>query len=156
MTQKKAKEERAYKAELETIRGKHGGVLRSRDVVAFAKSPKTLLHSRFEWDNTKAGAEYRLWQARELIRVLVRIVPTSKIATRVYVSLAKDQHTPGGGYRTMDDVLASVSMREALLNEARADMERFKAKYHHLKELAGVFRAMDKVKAPKPRRRKPS
>lgn len=43
-----------------------GPVTASR-VVAVASDPAHPLHSRFEWDDEKAGHEYRLIQARRLI-----------------------------------------------------------------------------------------
>jgi hypothetical protein len=65
----------AIVAELETIRRNAGGVLRPEDVVSFAADPDTELHSRFEWDDTEAAQQYRLWQARQLIRVTVTVLP---------------------------------------------------------------------------------
>ena len=41
--------------ELEAIAKKHDGILRADDVVKYAKSPKTALHDKFEWDDQKAG-----------------------------------------------------------------------------------------------------
>jgi len=135
-----------YTQELEHIRLTHGGVLRAIDVVTFARDPKTALHSRFEWDDTKAAEQHRLWQARELIRVVVHTRPIDDKATRVYVSLNEDRSTDGGGYRTLDDVMRSDAMRQSLLNQAHADMVRFEAKYRQLTELASVIGAMRSVR----------
>lgn len=132
-----------YKEELEHIRMGNGGMLRAADVVAFARDPKTSLHNRFEWDDTKAAQQHRLWQARELIRVVVKTQPIGGDATtRVYVSLDDDRRNDGGGYRTLDDVMRSDVMRQSLLHQAHADMVRFEAKYRQLAELAWVIEAM--------------
>lgn len=131
-----------YAKELEHIRQTNGGILRATDVVAFARDPETVLHSRFEWDDTKAAEQHRLWQARELIRVVVKTQPTTEDATRVYVSLSDDRRNDGGGYRTLDDVMRSQTMREALLKQAHADMVRFETTYRQLSELASVMAAM--------------
>jgi len=131
-----------YREELEQIRSEHGGVLRAADVVEYARDPETALHQRFEWDDTKAAEQHRLWQARELIRVVVHTQPASEMPTRVYVSLNDDRRTDGGGYRTLDDVMRSATMREALLKQAHADMVRFEATYRQLSELASVISAM--------------
>jgi hypothetical protein len=131
-----------YAQELEQVRAANGGVLRPADVVEFAMNPETVLHGRFEWDDTKAAEQYRLWQARELIRVVVQTHPAKDAPTRVYVSLADDRGNDGGGYRTLDEVLRSKAMREALLAQAQGDMMRFEAKYHVLRELASVVAAM--------------
>ena len=73
----------AIVAELETIRRNAGGVLRPEDVVSFAADPDTELHSRFEWDDTEAAQQYRLWQARQLIRVTVTVLPPRPCFSRV-------------------------------------------------------------------------
>jgi hypothetical protein len=104
------------------------------------------LHSKFTWDDTKAAQEYRLWQARHLIQVYVKVVAVdgANVETRVYVSLNDDQNA-GGGYRTLVSVLSDDNMREQLLSEAVEDMQRFKQKYAALKELAEIFAAMTRV-----------
>lgn len=128
--------------ELEHIRLTHDGVLRAADVLEYARDPEAALHQRFEWDDTKAAEQHRLWQARELIRVVVRTQPAGDASARVYVSLADDRRNDGGGYRTLDDVMRSKTMREALLKQAYADMVRFETTYRQLTELASVISAM--------------
>jgi len=131
-----------YREELELIRSENDGILRPADVVEYARDPQTALHERFEWNDTKAAEQYRLWQARELIRVVVKTEPTKNDATRVYVSLTDDRRNDGGGYRTLDDVMRSHTMRQALLKQAYADMVRFETTYRQLSELASVMAAM--------------
>jgi len=131
-----------YREELEQIRLQHDGVLRAGDVIEYARDPETALHQRFEWDDSKAATQHRLWQARELIRVVVKTQPASDTSTRVYVSLTHDRRNDGGGYRTLDEVMRSKTMRKALLKQAHADMVRFEATYRQLSELASVISAM--------------
>jgi len=133
--------------ELEMIRVKSGGVLKPEDVVQRAKGKSNPLHKYFTWDDTAAAREYRLWQARELIRVHVRIEsPGQTFPTRVYVSLDADRQDAGGGYRHIDDVLTNTDLRSQLLDEADRDFRYWEAKYSHLKELAGVIESMDMVR----------
>lgn len=47
--------------ELDTI--KHNKL----DGVEFARDPETELHSRLEWDDTKAAQKYRVWQLSKII-----------------------------------------------------------------------------------------
>ncbi|MGE5562892.1 MAG: hypothetical protein ACM3ZV_06220, partial [Bacillota bacterium] len=91
--------------------------------------------------------QYRLWQAREIIRVRVTMEPRINAETRAYVSLYSDRKQPGGGYRAIADVLSDEERREELLQQALRDMEAFKHKYIQLKRLAPVFAAMDRVHA---------
>lgn len=57
-------------AALLALHAAHGG-LRPSEVVAAAAPVDSPLHGEFEWDDEKAGHEFRLWQARHLIRVAV-------------------------------------------------------------------------------------
>jgi hypothetical protein len=139
------KKNEQIKSELEAIASEHGGMLRPSDVVAFARNPKTALHGRFEWDNDKAGDAYRLYQAREIIRVQVTVTDNNPIPIRAYVSLRDDRKQEDGGYRTMSDVMRTKNLREALLREAYNDMEIFLRKYEAIKQLAGVRRAIVKA-----------
>jgi hypothetical protein len=54
--------------ELETIRLGHEGKLRPPDVVEAARPKEAILHPLFEWDNSLAAEQYRLHQARNVIR----------------------------------------------------------------------------------------
>jgi hypothetical protein len=39
-----------------------------KEILEKAKDPKSPLHKYFEWDNSKAGEQYRIYQARHLAR----------------------------------------------------------------------------------------
>ena len=138
---------RKYLPELKTIAAKNHGVLRGEDIVAYARNPNTILHSWFEWDNTAAAHQYRLEQARSLVRVSVEILPRTEVEYRAFVSLVGDQQKEGGGYRITTEVLSDNDMRDSYLQQALDEMERFEAKYTHIKELSAVFTAFHKVKS---------
>jgi len=133
---------KAQLAELEVIRKTHKGLLKPKDVVAFAKNPKTALHRMFEWDKDEAARKYRLVQAQEVIRVAVVVLPNTNKSVRAYVSLQRDRNS-GRGYRATKNVLSSAQMRQELINEALEDMHIFKMRYSTLKQLAGVLAAMN-------------
>lgn len=114
-------------------------------VVEFARKSSSPLHSCFTWDDGVAADQYRLWQARQLIRVSVQIVPGTDINERVWVSLKPDRED-GGGYRSMIRVLNNKDLRAQLLQDAMEDMEMFESKYQRLKELSAVFAAMKQVR----------
>src|SRR5947207_42729 len=98
-----------YRQELELIRSKNKGLLRPHDVVKFARDPKTDLHSHFTWDDSKAAAEYRLEQARRIIRVAVVIEPNTSKLTRAYVSLTGERDREGG-YRAIAEILDNKTL----------------------------------------------
>ena len=134
------------KAELEMICGGAGGILRPSDVVAYAEDENTALHECFEWDDTKAGQEYRLWQARKIIKVHVTVLPNTTTPINAYVSLKTDRVGEGGGYRPIVDVMNNQQMREQLLAEALEELTYYEKKYKQLTDLAPVFEAAKKIR----------
>ena len=141
MDEQTVKEQRAD--ELEAIRAEAGGVISPQAVVDYARDGDTALHSAFTWNNTKAAEQYRLWQARQVIRVCVTCHEKLRDPIRVYVSMQEDRGEEG--YRLLDDVMSDKDMRESLLIQAMADLKRWKAKYRQLTVLAPIFEAMDGV-----------
>ena len=139
--------------ELETIAKRNGGAISPEKVVKFARNKKTALHGRFTWDDTEAAEAYRLWQARTIIRVHVTVINGDKKPVRAFVSLRQDRGTVG--YRRIVDVLATPDLRAIMLEEAKAEMQVFAAKYRTLSELSPVIRAIDKVVNAKPSRNRP-
>jgi hypothetical protein len=135
--------------ELEFVRSKHGGVLRPEDVVEFARDERTALHGDFQWDDTEAAQQFRLWQARQVIRLVITIVdsPAGKQLIPMYVSLVSDRQQPGGGYRPLVDVMNAEDLRDELLRQALAELKTVRKKYQQLQELRPIFRAIEKVEA---------
>lgn len=133
--------------ELERIAKQNDGILQPEIVVEEARRPSSPLHSKFTWDDTEAAHQYRIYQARNLIRVVVQMIPnTADSHERVWVSLKKDRENEGGGYRTLVSVLSNKDLREQLLNQAFEDMKYFQEKYSNLQELSEVFSAIRTVR----------
>jgi hypothetical protein len=121
------------------------GLLKPETFVERASNPESAWHNDFVWDNEKAGHQFRLHQARQFIRVAVAIDPTLEepIKVRVFTSLKSDRKNPGGGYRSMQDVLSHDGMRQELLQQALAEFKSARDKYKEVKELADVFASVD-------------
>jgi len=129
----------AVAAELSSLYEKHHG-LNPQLVVKWAKDhPRSALHSRFEWNNSKAAHAYRLWQARQLIVEVEVIYPDRKVR-QVYVSPVQNRGSTG--YVALVDVLGDRAKRAMFLEQALAELERVAEKYRDLKELAGVWKAI--------------
>ncbi|MFH1731955.1 MAG: hypothetical protein ABIF82_09950 [Planctomycetota bacterium] len=131
---------------LEKIRISRRGVLKPAHVVAEARDPSSPLHKRFCWDDTKAAHRYRLWQARELIAVVVQRFSADHKPVRAYVSLQDDRGTLGGGYREIRDVMSCAQTRKRLLAEALNDLRIWEERYRLLKELAPIIRAAARLR----------
>lgn len=131
------------KEELELIADQNGGTITPEKVVAFAKRKKTALHAKFTWDDSKAAQQYRLEEARRVIRVHVTVINGADKPVRAYVSLKQDRGEIG--YRRTVDVIAEPDLRAMMLEEAKAEMQVFADKYRSLSELSPVIDAIDTV-----------
>ena len=82
-----AKTQKVAHARLERIRARNKGVLTPADVVKDASDESSPLHSYFTWDDTEAAHQYRLDQARTLIRnVKVEVTTsTARVAAPYYI-----------------------------------------------------------------------
>lgn len=141
-----AKQESALLEEIETIREKNGKVTPEL-VVEFAKDKKTALHGRFEWDETKAAAAYRIEQARRVLRVFVKLEDGENgnpVKVRAFISLPSDRKI-GNEYRTIEDVLKNPEWRSEMLDMAKKELKSFKEKYRAFSELAGIHEEIDKL-----------
>jgi len=136
----------AIQQELESIRRSAGGLLRPEDVVEFARSPETALHEEFTWDDSEAAHQYRLWQARQVIRVNVTVIGNTESKVRAYVSLGSDRQNQGGGYRAITDVMSDAERRRELINQAFAEFDRWRKRYQELTELAPLFDHADQLR----------
>lgn len=144
MRNRNSKPSRGQVAELNRIAAENDGILKPEDVVNAARPKSSPLHNCFEWSDTAAAREWRIHQARNLIRVVVTTVPIHGHDTpcRVFVSLTPDRQEEGGGYRQIVTVLSDTEMRAQLLADAKAEMTLFVQKYGRLKELARVVDAI--------------
>jgi hypothetical protein len=126
-----------------------GEMAKAEAVINAARSKRSALHPYFPWDDSVAAHQHRLYIARTLLRVVVtyeKVNDKRSVACRVFVSLTRDRvNGDGGGYRVTHTVLSDPDLRAQLLDDARAEMKRFIAKYRKLTELAEVFAAMDKL-----------
>ena len=123
------------------------GLLTPEAVVDFARPASSPIHNRFTWDDNEAAHQYRLWEARQMIRVVaVMVGEKDQKPMRVFVSLMPDRDNESGGYREMTAVLADPDMRDQMLADALAEMEVFEAKYQALVELSEIFTAAKRVR----------
>jgi hypothetical protein len=133
--------------ELERIKGKHDGVIMPAVIVMEAAKKQNPMHTEFNWDDAEAAHEFRLDQARNLIRSIEIIYPDvgSKPirAYEVVTQQAKKDLPARKVYRSVEEILNDPEMRDELLGQAIRDALTYRRKYHALSELAQVFTALD-------------
>lgn len=132
-------------AHLELLRKQTKGELTPQDVLADAKNHNSPLHSFFEWDDGEAAEQFRLQQARGLIRSVVAIY-TSKDqpATRVRAYV----HVPESGaphYREMGHAMSQKKTRDLVLQRAWSELQAWRKRYKDLRHFADLFDVIDET-----------
>ena len=145
----------AIKAELDRLNA--DGVIRPADVVEAARNKRSVLHDCFTWEDTEAAHQFRLIEARNLLRVYVLTDKVKGMNVRAFVSLTSDRVKDGGGYRTIADVMSDAELREQMLADAIVQLRNMQKRYKAVQQLDRVWDALDEVEAqtaPKTRVRK--
>lgn len=117
--------------ELRRIASVNAGVITAGDVVAAAKARRSPLHRHFEWDDDKAAHEYRLVQARALIRsVHVQLTsPDGESRTvRAFVHTATDTEDVRA-YRPIEDVANDSDARAVFLSQLEMEWKSFRRRW---------------------------
>jgi hypothetical protein len=133
--------------ELERIREDNDGNLLAPDVVAAAAPPTSPLHTLFEWDDSVGGHQYRLIQARRLIRLQVRSVQSGDPRkVRTYLNVLKEGER---GYRHIDEVVADDELRaqtyRRLLNDLQAYRRRLNTYAAYAGQVGPIITAIDEA-----------
>ncbi len=130
---------------LEFLRQQFKGEITPKDVLDDARNPNSPLHPYFEWSDTDAAEQYRLQQARGLIRAVVAIyVSDDKPAKRqkAYVHIAEGS-TPH--YREAGHAMSVKSTRDIVLRQAWREFQAWRKRYKDLKEFSELFDAAEQV-----------
>jgi hypothetical protein len=134
---------------LEGLRAASGSLTAAR-VVKDAKARRSPLHEFFQWDNTAAANEYRLEQARHLLRSLVVVyehIPQHKEPVRAFVTFEKSEQVDRGAYIAVCDAMSNAELRKELVEQALGEAQEWQKRYEGLVELKAIFEAIAKAKA---------
>ena len=120
---------------LQEMEARDGG-LTPEGVVTDATRKRSPLHGYFEWNEGEAAAQYRLEQARHLMRSVSVVIEgrEDKEPVRAFVRLLNNSH-----YRSLDVVLSDDGMRAELLSQAMRELKAWQRRYADYVELAEVF-----------------
>lgn len=132
---------------LEALRQKQEGFLTAEEILKDAHKKRSPIHPYFEWNDTDAAREYRLSQARYLMRaiVVVREEGVEAEPHRAFVVVSSEGKSDR--YTSTRDALSDEDMRNQLLERARNEMLAWRRRYSELVELAEVFQAIDKIQS---------
>ena len=130
--------------ELERIMERDGG-LRPDAIVRDSEPEHAPLHAEFEWDDPAAAHEYRIEQARRIVRA-VHIVPDpaqreSFAPLRAFVSMSRPSAGGGSGraYESTLDVLRNSNARANLMRQMRNEVIGMRQRYMNIAEFAELL-----------------
>jgi len=115
--------------ELEDLRST--GALTPDRIVDAARPKGSPLHCAFEWSDGVAAEQYRLIQARQIIRsVIVRHLPSEErrvqVVTRAFVRISTDAPCQ---YRAISEVMSDPDHVKLLVQSAERDLRAFAKKH---------------------------
>ncbi|MFD2235929.1 hypothetical protein [Aureimonas populi] len=128
---------------IEMLRARCKGELTPDDILEDAKHDNSPLHSFFEWSDTEAARQYRLQQARGLIRAVVAVyVSDDKPAVRqkAYVHIAE---TGAPHYRESGHAMSQAKTRQIVLQRAWKELQAWRKRYADLVEFSELFEVVD-------------
>lgn len=128
--------------ELERLAGENNGDVPAENLLEASTPKNAPCHNQFEWNNSIAAHEFRLDQARCLIRS-VRVVVVSEEGEpegepeRIYIRATTEEN--GSCYITKSKLLSDEDLMHQALTEARNLVLGAQRKFAWLNDLAGIF-----------------
>lgn len=121
------------------------GTVTSEMFLESARSEDSEMHCLFEWNDPTAAEAFRLQQARVIIASLRVTVEEEEeevepVIVRAFVKTDEEQK----GYINISKAMSDEDMRNSVLEDAKKELAWFVNKYNSLKELSGVFDAINK------------
>lgn len=130
--------------ELAKIRKNRGTLTPSIIVEEAMKNPNGILHGQFQWSDKKAAVEWRIEQAKYILRSIEVQIEEGKVF-RAFVNVPIGSNTKERHYVPIKNALNNEISRDWLLQTAMRELVYFRHKYATLKELTNVFEAIDKA-----------
>ena len=133
----------ALAAEIKAL-ARADGSFAPEDLIDWAREhPLSLLHASFEWSEKVAAAEYRLEQARKLLRQYSVVVRGTVQEYGLISVVSRRVDSPKGSYLTQKAIASDKILRKEVLEQCRVQLRGIKEKYGWLKELDSVWKAIN-------------
>jgi hypothetical protein len=137
--------------EIERLSGEAlGKKVTPETVLDAARAKSSPIHTYFEWNNSKAAEQYRLEQARRMIRSIsiqwVEPVKGKAVTTRAFQVIRGGQGGPG--YVPIQVIQSDEEMMAELVERAQGEARSWHQRYQKLREvasLAPLFEAIEKA-----------
>jgi len=109
-----------------------------KTIVAMAGDDSRESHKCFEWDDTKAGEAYRIWQARQLVENLVVAAEITDAETKetmaVYVNYMTSVEN-GEGRKYVPTLSQDEDLKDKMFSETKKAFQIAATKYNTYKAL---------------------
>lgn len=130
---------------LTALRDKKGS-LTALVVLQGARVKRSPLHTLFEWDDNVAAHEYRLVQAREVLRSVVILNEEQPDAEpiRAFVTIIGEQ---GTDFTPLMVAMNDEQMRAQVIARALREMQIWTKRYGQYEELAAIVQATERLSA---------
>lgn len=154
-------QEKAAVVGRELARLEQNGAVTAERVVDAASVRGHPLHGFFEWDDSKAGKQYRYEQARHLIRSVEVIYedPVNAPPIRVYIAFDAREGPVDADNRYVSThvVMSDAESRKRWLRQAMRELISWRNRYQQIAEFAAIFDAIDKLPpdGPSPKKKAP-
>jgi len=137
---------------IDWLMDQNGRSVTPEDLLMDARNAKSPLHKYFEWSDRAAAEQWRLNQARYVLRSIsvdVVYADGNKKTTRAFVNVNRpigDDEERKSVYVNIESALSDSDMGDQLLEDAVSELDSWRQRYAMLRELAIVFGAIEKVK----------
>lgn len=135
--------------EMRRLKKQFGHAVQPQALVDAASDPHNPVHNEFEWDDQVCGVEYRLDQARRLIKGLCIHMPTVKHERQVlapaYINVRTPETDTGRGYEDLETVLDNSDFRTQMIEEALDGLVRSVQKLRLFTELTDTTVRLDDI-----------
>jgi len=129
------------------------GVCQPEALVEYAQPETSPIHDSFEWDDSEAGEQYRLWQARKMIKTVTCVYGGEYVQQYknviVKVEVEGDVTVEKQGYVSFSRVMEDKNLHKQVLREAIKNIRKWQNDYRQLTELKKVIdeKELSKVEA---------
>ncbi len=130
----------------ERIETVFNGQITATQLLNDAKSKTSPIHDYFDWDDTSAAHEYRLEQARRLIRAIDVIVISNgeEVDTKAFhhISVTDDKES----YVSYNQIFSNKNYYDQVIENALKEADSWQNRYASYKELSLIFKSIEQTK----------
>ena len=134
----------------ELMSEKNKDELTPSDVVEDAKKKRSVYHDYFVWDDSAAGEQYRLQQARGILNGIVKVkivnVEDEPVVLRAFHCVnVGDNGDSHRAYVPEEVVFESVDFSAQVIDDALREAESWNRRYRTYSELAEISKAIERT-----------